>query len=146
MKANIPGALRGMYMTTDRSTVTTRPIAVQGCFAYEARGLWRVEGDCMGGPFVSHARVDTLHGRVVVAEAFVYSPGTPKRDLVRQLEASLYTLRLPGGEAAARDDGAGADGSPVLAQRSAIAGVYLCPSGGRPLPGSWQTVAPGRPG
>lgn len=146
MKANIPGARRGMYMTTDRSTVTTRPIAVQGSFAYEARGLWRVEGDCMGGPFVSHARVDTLHGRVVVAEAFVYSPGTPKRDLVRQLEASLYTLRLPGGEAAARDDGAGADGSPVLAQRSAIAGVYLCPSGGRPLPGSWQTVAPGRLG
>lgn len=38
-----------------------------------------------------------------------------ERDLVRQLEASLYTLRLPGGAAAARDDGAGADGSPVLA-------------------------------
>jgi len=62
----------------------------------EARGLWRVKGDMMGGPYVSHARVDTMNHRVVVAEIFVYSPDKMKRNLVRQMEASLYSLRLPG--------------------------------------------------
>ena len=33
--------------------------------------------------------------RVVVVEGFVYSPATDKRNLIRRLEASLYTLRLP---------------------------------------------------
>jgi hypothetical protein len=54
-----------------------------------------MENDMMGGPFVSHARVDRPNGRVVVVEAFVYAPEKKKRDLMRQLEASLYTLNLP---------------------------------------------------
>ena len=49
----------------------------------------------MGGPFVSHSRVDEANGRVVVAEAFVYAPETLKRDLMRRMEAALYTLQLP---------------------------------------------------
>ena len=49
----------------------------------------------MGGPFVSHARVDRPNGRVVVVEAFIYAPETKKRDMMRQMEAALYTLNLP---------------------------------------------------
>jgi hypothetical protein len=30
-----------------------------------------------------------------VAEAFIYSPDKLKRNLMRQMEAVLYTLRLP---------------------------------------------------
>ena len=70
-------------------------INVKGDYAFEARGLWCMENDMMGGPFVSHARVDRPNGRVVVVEAFVYAPEKKKRDLMRQLEASLYTLNLP---------------------------------------------------
>ena len=55
-----------------------------------------MEGDFMGGPFVSHSRVDEKNHRVVVAEVFVYSPEKMKRNLLRQVEASLYTLKLPG--------------------------------------------------
>jgi hypothetical protein len=54
-----------------------------------------MEGDMMGGPFVSHARVDRPNGRVVVVEGFVYSPKGLKRNLIRQMEAVLYTLTLP---------------------------------------------------
>jgi hypothetical protein len=32
---------------------------------------------------------------VVTAEIFVYSPDKMKRNLVRTMEASLYTLKLP---------------------------------------------------
>ena len=60
------------------------------------RGLWRMQGDMMGGPFVSHTRLDKKNHRVVVAEGFVYAPETDKRNFMRRIEAALFTLRLPG--------------------------------------------------
>lgn len=54
------------------------------------------EGDFMGGPYVSHVRLDKVNQRIIVSEIFVYSPDKMKRNLVRQMEASLYTLKLPG--------------------------------------------------
>lgn len=96
MKINIPGAQEGMYMTTADSTfVEVDDINVRDEYAFEARGLWEMEGDMMGGPFVSHARVDRPNGRVVVVEGFVFAPEKMKRNLMRQLEAALYTLTLP---------------------------------------------------
>lgn len=99
MRANIPGAREGMYMMTDSLMTDVHPITVQGEYALEARGLWRVKGDFMGGPFVAHARVDRANQRVIVVEVFVYSPDKMKRNLIRQLEASLYTLKLPNSKA-----------------------------------------------
>ena len=96
MKINIPGAREGMYMETDSLMTDVRPINVQDEYALEARGLWRVKGDFMGGPYVSHVRLDKVNQRIIVSEIFVYSPDKMKRNLVRQMEASLYTLKLPG--------------------------------------------------
>lgn len=95
MKANIPGSKPEMYMATDTMTVETKAISVQGEYALEARGLWRVKGDFMGGPFVSHTRLDKANNRVVTVEVFIYSPDKLKRNLVRLMEASLYTLKFP---------------------------------------------------
>ena len=96
MEVNIPGERPGMFMTTDTAYTTVKPIVVKGQYAMEIRGLWYVEHDAMGGPFVSHSRVDTLNNRVVVVEGFVYAPDRMKRILIRRLEGSLYTLCLPG--------------------------------------------------
>ena len=98
MKVNIPGGPEGSYMTTQRDFVYVKDATVQGKYAQVARGLWRVQGDRMGGPFVSHSRVDEVNGRVIVAEAFVYAPEALKRDLIRRMEAALYTLQLPQAE------------------------------------------------
>ncbi|NDW13379.1 DUF4837 family protein [Bacteroides sp. 214] len=95
MQANIPGAQEGMYVTTDAKTVQTRAITLQDQYTFEARGLWRMKGDFMGGPFVSISRVDEINNRVITAEIFVYSPDKQKKNIVRSLEASLYTLKLP---------------------------------------------------
>ena len=95
MKVNIPGGREGSYMTTQRDFVYVKDATVQGKYAQVARGLWRVQGDRMGGPFVSHSRVDEANGRVIVAEAFIYAPESLKRDLMRRMEAALYTLQLP---------------------------------------------------
>lgn len=95
MKINIPGEREGMYMETDSLHVSSKDISVRGDYAMEVRGLWDVKNDIMGGPFVSHARVDQVNGRVVVVEAFVFSPDKLKRDYMRKMEAALYTLKLP---------------------------------------------------
>ena len=95
MQVNIPGAQEGMYMKTDTLYSNVKPIWVHNAYAYEARGLWYVEGDGMGGPYVSQSRVDTLNKRVVVVEGFVYAPEKMKRGLMRRMEACLYSMLLP---------------------------------------------------
>lgn len=95
MKENIPGEKEGMYMATDTMYTNVKNILVHNEYAMETRGLWYMENDAMGGPFVSHSRVDTETNRVIVVEGFVYAPEKKKRDLIRRLEASLYTLLLP---------------------------------------------------
>ena len=96
MKVNIPGARPGMYMATDSLMTDVRLLQLRGRQVMEVRGLWYMKGDFMGGPFVAHVRVDEARRRVVVAEVFVYAPGRLKRDLMRGMEASLYTWRLSG--------------------------------------------------
>ena len=74
-----------------------RTIMVQdSAQVYEVRGLWKIlEGEAMGGPYVSHTRLDHVNARVVTAETFLYAAGQKKRTALRQAEAILYTLQLP---------------------------------------------------
>lgn len=95
MKANLPGPFEGSYMATDTLYIESNDIAVRGKYAQEVRGLWAMEGAVMGGPYVSHVRVDEENGRVIVVEGFVYSPNRKKGNLIRKMEASLYTLEFP---------------------------------------------------
>jgi len=70
--------------------------SIGGFYAMETRGLWKIlDGEAMGGPFVSLTRLDQVNGRVVTAEAFLYAPGQKKRNALRQIEAILYTLEMP---------------------------------------------------
>ena len=57
-------------------------------------GLWEMTTDMMGGPFVMQAFVNEESGMVVVVETFVYAPETTKRNLMRNLEATLYTISV----------------------------------------------------
>jgi hypothetical protein len=72
-----------------------RRIEVDGIFRAELRGLWEMTTDMMGGPFVMHAFVNDNTGMVIVVETFVYAPESSKRNLMRNLEATLYTISLP---------------------------------------------------
>ena len=72
------------------------PTTVNDKYCGVLRGLWHMKGDMMGGPFVSHARLDEKNNRVVVVEGFVFAPETDKRNFIRRVESALYTLRLPG--------------------------------------------------
>ena len=97
MKINIPGTFEGSYMTTEkRIEPQYTPISVMNTYCGELRGLWRMQNDMMGGPFVSHARLDETNQKIIVVEAFVYAPEKRKRNLINLTEAVLYTLKLPG--------------------------------------------------
>ena len=95
MKANIPGPGEGKYMMTTKGFNLISDEVVHKQYAQVVRGLWNVKDYDMGGSFISVSRVDEKNQRVVVAEAFVYYPNHAKRDVLRKLEAALYTLRLP---------------------------------------------------
>lgn len=96
MKANMPGAAPGTHMATETGAAIYHTTLTDsgGRRRTEVRGLWRTEGGAMGGPFVCHAVADSARGRTVVAEGFVFAPGRRKRNMMRQLEAALTTLRL----------------------------------------------------
>ncbi len=98
MKANIPGPDEGSYMGTELvyHTPSVREIAVNDAYCVEMHGLWRVmNGGLMGGPFVSHTRIDELNNRIITVEGFVFAPEKDKRNYIRQLEAMLYTVQMP---------------------------------------------------
>jgi len=71
-----------------------REIEVNKHKVIELRGLWRVEGDFMGGPFITFIIDDVKNDRVIHIDGFVYAPQFKKRDYIRQLEAILYSIKL----------------------------------------------------
>ena len=98
MKYHIPGDIEGSYMGTEYNHIPPvfKAISVRGEYCAELRGLWRIiNGSAMGGPFVSHTRLDEINQRVIMIEGFVYGAGSKKRNALRQVEAVLYSMQLP---------------------------------------------------
>lgn len=61
----------------------------------EVRGLWRLDGYAMGGPFVMRAIHDTIGNRIIITDGYVYYPAREhKRNHIRQLEAIMHSLSL----------------------------------------------------
>ena len=60
----------------------------------ETRGTWEVQGDFMGGPFISYMVKDTINKRTLYIEGFVFSPSQRKRDNIIELEAIIKTLKI----------------------------------------------------
>ena len=92
-KTYVPGQFDSTYLVTEKQV---RPIVkkvnVGGREALESRGLWYVENDYMGGPFVSYTFKDEDTGRLLVIEGFSYTPSAKKRDFVFELESILKTV------------------------------------------------------
>ena len=96
MQVNIPGSQPDQWVRTTRvdgmPIMEGRSRTLDGQQVYEVRGLWEMVRGALGGPFVSLSTVDSVRHRVVVAEGFVYSPSTDKRELIRTVEASVRTF------------------------------------------------------
>lgn len=93
-KNYIPGQFDNTYMRTEPNfTPVNTAVEINGISATESRGLWFVEGDYMGGPFISYTFEDKENERLIVIEGFSYSPSSKKRDVVFELEAILKTFK-----------------------------------------------------
>ena len=99
MLHRINGYVEGSYMGTEYKIFPPQYQAISvndNAYCAEIRGLWKMKGGAaMGGPFVQHTRLDETHQRIVTAEAFVYAAGQKKRNVYRQAEAILYTMKMP---------------------------------------------------
>lgn len=93
MKANVPGPSAGSYMTTSLAQEPVmQSLRYRGRAFMETRGFWEVQGDFMGGPFVSHSFYSPDGKDIIVLEAFVYAPRYDKRQYLRQVESLLYSF------------------------------------------------------
>ncbi|WP_321287930.1 DUF4837 family protein [uncultured Sunxiuqinia sp.] len=96
LKAHVEGPASGSYMTTEhRIPPVFNVLEHNGNYAAEMRGLWRVEGDFMGGPYVNLSVLDAANNRIIALDGYVYAPRFDKRNYLRQVEAMIYSLKLP---------------------------------------------------
>jgi hypothetical protein len=95
LKRNVPGPIPGSYMTTETMVpLLFNTFKMNGNYAAELRGQWKLENDFMGGPFVNLSILDVLQNRVVTLDGFVYAPSKDKRNFLRQVEAMLHSIKF----------------------------------------------------
>ena len=92
--AEVKGPDGGSFMVIEKKVpVSCRSFSLNGTDYIEMRGLWTLEGGFMGGPFISYAFIDPVTSHAVVVTGFVYAPRDKKRELLRQVEALMYTVK-----------------------------------------------------
>lgn len=91
----IPGRLDGSYMITETAYAPyLYDSEVDGKFAYESRGMWEVNNDFMGGPFLHYAVRDEANDRYLILEGFMFRPSAAKRDYMFELEAIIQSADI----------------------------------------------------
>ena len=92
-QANVPGMRENSYMTFNKVIDPGfNNIEYNGQTMVEMRGLWEVENDYMGGPFVCHIFPDPERENIIILNAFVYAPKYDKRKYLRQVESIIYSF------------------------------------------------------
>ena len=105
----IPGPADGSFMTT----VTAIPdvennryieflpkrevVEINGRHWVELRGFWEVDGDFMGGPFVSYTTLDERFNKLITLDCYLYAPAEKggQRKLLRWLEHLVHGVTIP---------------------------------------------------
>jgi len=69
--------------------VFTTDLKINGRYAIEARGVWEMENDFMGGPFISYLIHNEKEGKLVLLNGFVYAPSQDKRNYMQEIATVL---------------------------------------------------------
>lgn len=90
-KKYVFGSVENSYMTTEKNILPAECYYMYNnpYYTIKTEGLWKMNGDFMGGPFISYTMLDTIFNRVVTVDGFLYAPSDSKRDLLRQIETIL---------------------------------------------------------
>ena len=97
LKKYIPGPADGSYMALDTEFVPPYfeiiPDFPAG-YAVEMRGQWKTVGEFMGGPYVAYTIINPDATRLITVMGYIYYPNKPKRDLLRQVETIIWSLKF----------------------------------------------------
>jgi hypothetical protein len=97
-KELIAGPSRGSYMKVADEYIQPVFNLVEGFpveYVVETRGLWDLENDFMGGPFISYTFVHPRNRLLYTLDGYIYYPNQNKRNHLRELEAIFYKVEIP---------------------------------------------------
>lgn len=92
----VASEIEGTYMKIndiDLPLVTSN-LNINGYFSIEARGIWEIENDYMGGPFLSYLLHNPDTNELLFLDGFIYAPGKEKRNYMLFLEQILKSVNF----------------------------------------------------
>lgn len=83
------------FVMTERDDypVLSEVTNINNRYTVNLRGLWHTNNLSMGGPFISYSFVDESLNRIYYIEGFLFSPGKPQRESLRELRTILSTFQ-----------------------------------------------------
>lgn len=95
-KKYIPGPFELTFKQTEKEIpILFDKITVNQQSVVELRGLWKVEGFFMGGPFVTYFIKDDSRKKLIMIDGFLHAPQKQnKAYYVRQIEAILRSVKI----------------------------------------------------
>lgn len=98
LKHFVPGQFEGTYMATSFDVIQPESKIITDFLAnkytVEIRGLWKVVGDFMGGPFISYSFTSPDNKELFTIEGYLYNPNNDQKKYMLQLEAMIYTTQF----------------------------------------------------
>lgn len=61
-------------------------------YAVEARGIWEIVNDYMGGSFISYLVLNPNTNELLFIDGFLHAPGKEKRDFMEHLDHVIHTI------------------------------------------------------
>ena len=95
-KKYIPSTIEDSYLVINDVDlpVFSTDMKINGSYAIELRGIWEMENDFMGGPFVSYLVHNEKDGRLVLLNGFVYAPSVNKRNYMQEIAVLLKNSKF----------------------------------------------------
>lgn len=94
INANVPGGPEGSYMDiVDSIFPIVSDLRINGRSIKQIRSRWTINGDTMGGPYVSHSFLTPDGKKVVTMMAFLFCQRYDNRTYFRKVESILYSFK-----------------------------------------------------
>lgn len=98
LKRFVPGMFEGTYMATSYDVILPESKEISDFpankYTIEIKGLWKVVGDFMGGPFISYTFTTPDNKELITIEGYLYNPNSDQKKYMLQLEAMIYTTHF----------------------------------------------------
>ena len=95
-KKYISSTLPGTYMQTNGIDlpILTEVTKINGYYTLEARGIWEIVDDYMGGAFISYLILNPNTNELLFVDGFLHAPGEDKRNLMQYIEHIIKTIKF----------------------------------------------------